>query len=394
MDAICAYCTRKKKGRYKIKVIGIVAEYNPFHNGHLYQLRKSKEELGADYVIAVMSGNFVMRGEPALYGKFARAKAAVLSGVDLVIELPVPYALASAEYFAYGAVSILDSLNIVDYLSFGSEAGDIQSLTEIADIMLKKSTMEKIRENSKKGRNLFEAYEEIFSKKHQEILKTPNNILAINYIKALKRLNSPVTPYTVERIKNGYNDITPKEEFASATALRELLKNNEEISSYIPDTAFRVLEDEKPVFEEDFNQSLIYALRIKGKEEYLKYGDTGEGLHNLIKRTADINNNIFDAAMAIKSKRYSYTRIKRILYNIFLDIPGHLRTNKPEYARVLAFNEKGQKLMSEIKNKSDFPVFTNVKKEMTEKFEGLSYDIAAGRIYQLANPDYKERIML
>lgn len=341
-----------------------------------------------------MSGNFVMRGEPALYSKYARAKAAALSGVDLVVELPVPYALSSAEYFAYGAVSLLNSLNTVDYISFGSELGDVDCLEEIADIMLEKSTVEKIKENSKKGLNLFEAYTKIFSDEHQEILKTPNNILAVNYIKALKKLESPMIPYTVKRIKSGYNDTLPKEDFASATALRELLRNNERISLYMPKNAYSILKDEKPVFEEAFNQSLVYSLRIKSKEDYLKYADTGEGLHNLIKRAADSYNNISDITMAIKSKRYSYTRIKRILYNIFLDIPGNLRKNKPEYARVLAFNEKGQKLMSELKDKSDIPVFTNVKKGMSENLSTLSYDILAGRIYQLANPEYKERIML
>lgn len=360
-----------------------MAEYNPFHKGHKYQIEKIKEELNADYIIAVMSGNFVMRGEPALYNKFLRAKAAILSGADLVIGLPVCYALSSAEYFAKGAVSILNSLNIVDYISFGSECGDISKLSEIADKLIKEETVELIKEKLKTGIPVFDAYSSLFDDDKKEILKSPNNILAINYIKALKNLESKIIPHTVKRIKNDYNDIKPNEDFASATAIRELLKDGKDISLYIAEENRELFKNAEPVMEEEFSQSLIYSLRVKDKEEYLKYADVGEGLHNLIKRSALENNSISDVAMAIKSKRYSYTRIKRILYNIYLDIPSFMRENQPECAKVLAFNDKGKDILGSLREKSKIPVFTNETKEMYDKYKSLNIEKKADNIYKL-----------
>ena len=374
-----------------------MAEYNPFHRGHEYQIKKIKEELGVDYIVAVMSGNFVMRGEPALYNKFLRAKAATLSGVDLVIGLPVCYALSSAEYFAKGAVALLNSLNIVDYISFGSECGDISALSEIAETLLKEETIESIKEKSKTGVPVFEAYSSLFDEEKQEILKSPNNVLAINYIKALKNLKSNMIPHTVKRIKSGYNDKMPTEEFASATAIREFLKENRDISLYLPENCTEIFKDAEPSFEEEFSQSLIYSLRVKEKEEYLKYADVGEGLHNLIKRASTENSSIYDVAMGIKSKRYSYTRIKRILYNIYLDIPSFMRENSPECAKVLAFNEKGKELLAEIKKVLDIPIFTNETREMYDKFKTLDVEKRADNIYKLIcgkKQGFTEKIIL
>lgn len=380
-----------------MKVAGIIAEYNPFHNGHLYQINKTKEELGNDYTIAVMSGNFVMRGEPALFNKFLRAKSAVMGGVDLVLELSTPYALSSSEYFAYAGVSLLDSLNVVDYLSFGSEAGDIASLEKIADILIKEKTIEKIKENQKKGIPVFSAIAEEFNDEEKEILKSPNNILGINYLKALKKLNSKIIPFTLSRIKTDYNSIDVADNFASATGIRELLKGKKDISSYVPYEAYELIKDEESVFEEEFDKILTYILRIKESNELEKYPDVTEGLNNLIKSAGDSVCGIDNITSSIKSKRYAYTRIKRILYNIILDIDKSQREKKPEFARVLAFNEKGRELLSQIKKKSDIPVFTNITKDMYEKYEHLRIDSRASSIYHLAmkNKDVDiDRILL
>ncbi len=341
-----------------------------------------------------MSGNFVMRGEPALYNKFVRARAAVDSGVDLVIELPVPYALSSAEYFAMGAVSLLDSLGGVDFLSFGSETGDIDALYEIAKILNDTQTVEQIKTLGKKGMPVFSCYESILKEEYRETIKAPNNILGINYIKALLKLDSSIKACTVKREKTDYNDRIARDNFASATAIRELLKNKEDIKSYIPETAFELIKDYEPVLEENINESLVYALRMKEKEEFLKYADTGEGLHNLIKKASDKFSSIEQIVMGIKSKRYSYTRIKRILYNIYLDIPKELREQKPNYARVLAFSKKGQEIMAYLKEKSSIPIITNLKKEMLDSFPMLNYDLKAGKIYSLLSKGYEERIIL
>lgn len=380
-----------------MKVAGIVAEYNPFHNGHLYQIEETKLNTGCDCIVAVMSGNFVMRGEAALYNKFVRAKGAVLGGVDLVLELSVPYALSSSEYFSYAGVSVLDSLNVTDYISFGSEEGNISSLSKIADCLLKESTIEKIRENQKKGISVFSAISEEFSDEDNKILEMPNNILAINYIKALKRLNSKIIPYTVKRKNVGYNDSNAKESFASATGIREMLKNKEDIKEFIPASSYDLIKDENPVFEEAMNDIITYLLRIKKPEDLLKYADVNEGLENLIIKTALNEYGIQDIAMGIKSKRYTYTRIKRILYNILLDIDKSEREIKPQFARVLAFNEKGQEILSKIKKKSDIPVFTNPTKDMYKKYEILNTDLKASYIYHILSKEknpYTDKILL
>ena len=380
-----------------MKVAGIVSEYNPFHNGHLYQIEETKKNTGCDCTVAVMSGNFVMRGETALYNKFIRAKSAVLGGVDLVLELSVPYALSSSEYFAYGGVSVLDSLNVIDFISFGSEEGDISSLEKIADCLLKSDAVEKIKKNQKKGISVFSAISEEFSDYDKKILEKPNNILAINYIKALKRLNSGIIPYTVKRKNVGYNDSNAKESFASATGIREMLKNKEDIKGFIPESSYDLIKKEKPVFEEAINDIITYSLRIKKPEDLLKYADVNEGLENLIIKTALNEYGIKDIAMGIKSKRYTYTRIKRILYNILLDIDKCEREIKPQFARVLAFNEKGKELLSRIKKKSDIPVFTNITKDMYEKYEILNTDLKASHIYHLLTGEkkgYTDKILL
>ncbi|MBR4892504.1 MAG: nucleotidyltransferase [Clostridia bacterium] len=366
-----------------MKIAGIIAEYNPFHNGHLYQIEKTKKELGIDFIVAVMSGDFVMRGEPALYNKFLRAKMAAENGVDLVIELPAPYALSSAEFFAEGSVKLLNSLNIVDYLSFGSESGNIEKLKSIAEKLNSEKIKSKIIKNQKKGIPVYEAISEEFSDSDKEILKTPNNILAINYIKALLKTKSKITPYTLERIKTGYNDLETKDGFASATGIRERLRNNEDISPFMPKKAFKLSDNVLPVFEEEFDKVITYILRVKESEELLKYPDVSEGLENLI---AEASRNAFgvkEVAEYIKSKRYTYTRIKRILFNILCDIKKEEREKDPQYARVLAFNENGKKLIGELNKKSLIPVITNPTKEHYEKYPDLLLDLKVHDIYSI-----------
>ncbi len=380
-----------------MKVAGIISEYNPFHNGHLYHIEETKKNTGCDCTVAVMSGNFVMRGETALYNKFIRAKSAVLGGVDLVLELSVPYALSSSEYFSFAGVSVLDSLNVLDCISFGSEEGDISSLARIADCLLEPTTIEKIKENQKQGVPVFSAISKEFSDKDKNVLEKPNNILAINYIKALKRLNSKIAPYTVKRKNVGYNESKIKENFASATGIREMLKNGEDIKELIPELSYNLIKEEKPVFEESIDDIITYLLRIKNPEDLLKYADVNEGIENLIIKTALREFGIKDIAMGVKSKRYTYTRIKRILYNILLDIDKSEREIKPQFARVLAFNEKGKDLLSQIKKKSDIPVFTNPTKDMYKKYEILNTDLKASYIYHILSKEknpYTDKILL
>ena len=216
------------------RVLGIIAEYNPFHNGHLYQIQKAKEQTNADYVVAVMSGNFVQRGNTSIVNKWAKAEMALQNGVDLVIELPVLYATSSAENFADGAVKLLDSLKIVDFLSFGSETPNIQALDHLADILYNEPKEYKalLSIELDKGLSFPKARENALmiylndQKNVKTILSSPNNILAIEYLKALKRINSKIKPYTIGRFEADYNSRQFNGNIASSTAIRNIVKNN------------------------------------------------------------------------------------------------------------------------------------------------------------------------
>lgn len=379
-----------------MRIAGIVCEYNPFHNGHLYQIEETKKMLGVDGIVAVMSGNFTMRGSPALYNKYIRAKAATLNGVDLVLELSTPYALSSSEYFSYGAVSLLDKLNIIDYLSFGSEAGDIKKLSLIADKLLREETIIKIKENQKRGIPVFQAISDEFTGEDKEILSLPNNILGINYIKALKKLDSKIEPYTIKRMKVGYNDILSSGNIASATAIREYLKEDKNINKYIPENTCD-LYNTNPVFDKEYDKLITYAIRVKSAKDLRNYPDVTEGLENLIKESGEKYSSVYEIADNIKSKRYTYTRIKRILYNILLDITKEKREKEVEFARVLAFSEKGKEILKNINEKSDIEVFTNPKKESYEKYEFLNIDKKSSLIYDLScknNSHNSDRILI
>ena len=366
-----------------MKIAGIIAEYNPFHNGHLYQIEKTKKELNSDCIIAVMSGNFVMRGEPALFNKFLRAKSAVLNGVDLVIELPVPYALSSAEYFARGGVSILNSLNSVDFISFGAENDNLASLSSLADKLNSEKIKTKVKENQKEGIPVFSAIAREFSHEENEILKMSNNILAINYLKALKEINSPITPFPVKRKNTEYNDSLPKDNFISATGMREFLKEGKDISPFMPEAAYNLIKDISPVFEEEFDKAISYILRIKSPDELIKYPDVSEGLENLMAKAVREAFTVKEIAGFIKSKRYAYTRIKRILFNILLDIPKNEREKKPGYARVLGFSERGKELMAYLNKRSEIPIITNPTRSHYDLYPGLSLDLKASDIYSI-----------
>ncbi len=280
-------------------------------------------------------------------------------------------------------MSILNSLNAVDFLSFGTESGELDVLTALAEKLEEERVKKAIKENSKEGIPVFSAMAKEFSPEENEILKMPNNILAINYIKALKKINSPIMPYAVKRKKTDYNDTAPRDNFISATGMRELLRNNENISPYMPETSYTLIKHTMPVFEEEFDKVLSYALRVKNPEDLLKYAEVSEGLENLLTKAAKEVSSVKEIAEYTKSKRYAYTRIKRILFNILLDIPGVEREKTPQYARVLGFSEKGQKLMSYLNKKSQIPIITNPTREHYEKYPGLSLDLKAADIYSI-----------
>jgi len=379
-----------------MSVLGIVSEYNPFHNGHKYHLEQSKVLCGSDYVVCVMSGNFIQRGEPAVIDKWARAEMALLSGVDLVIELPVVYAMSSAEFFAYGAVKILDSIGITDFICFGSEAGSLDELNNIADIL--NSEPEKYK-SSLKGflseglsfpaarENALNIYLKAAGHKSDnpgELIKGSNNILAIEYLKALKKSGSKIKPQTIKRIANTYSSDKLEGTISSATAIRshilsmeEMKKNRtskasdlqvlmDSLADSLPPLCFSILQREfkagrGPVFSADFESSVLSALRRMNAEEISKLPYIAEGLENRIKSAADISGSLNSLIENVSTKRYTRTRIQRCLFSILTGLKNKefLEFNLwggPQYIRILGFNNKGRQLLSEINKYASLPV--------------------------------------
>lgn len=339
------------------KVLGIIAEYNPFHNGHLYHIKKSIEETGASSVICVMSGNFVQRGNTSIVDKWTKTKMALANGVDLVLELPTIYSVSSAENFAEGAIRLLDSLKIVDTISFGMEAKDIASLNNIANVLYTepKEYTTILEHELRKGVSFPKARENAVMmylndiKQYANILTGSNNILAIEYLKAIKKLKSKLNPIGIRREKVLYNDEIIIDDFASATAIRKMIATGQfsDIQKVMPKSSYALLADElrKGHYVLDlskFQKEIIYNLRKMSVEEIAQLVDVSEGLENAIKNAANSSNNLVDFVNIVKSKRYTQTRIQRILIYALLGITNSkmLAFKKAvPYARVLGFNE-------------------------------------------------------
>ena len=363
------------------KVLGIVGEYNPFHNGHLYHLEESKKMTSSNYTVAIISGNFTQRGSTAIIDKWSRAEMAIKNGVDLVIELPVLYATSSAENFADGAIKILDSLKVVDYISFGAETSDIDILNNFADILYKEPLKYRsfLTHELKKGISFPKARENALlmylngNRKFINVLSSPNNILGIEYIKALKKHKSNIKPVSIARFETGYNDVTYSGNIASATAIRNIVKNGgfDALRKLLPNSSYSVLIDnikqghivpDLSVFE----KQIIYNLRSMYPEEIAELAEVSEGLEHSLKNAADSCNNLEDLLNKIKSKRYTSTRLQRILLYSLLNITKKdtdLSKRTMPYIRVLGLNKRGKFLISEIaKANSKLEIVTSVKK--------------------------------
>lgn len=383
-----------------MKILGIVAEYNPFHNGHLYHLQKSLELTKADATIAVMSGNFIQRGEPALMDKFTRADIAVKNGVDLVIELPLYYSIATAERFAYGALRLISECKI-NYLAFGAEESNLNTLKTIAQTLANESVeySKLLKEKLKSGNSYPVARAEAISALlgiSNNILNKSNNILAVEYLKNIYQSKLDIEPVLIERVDSGYNDLESNTNILSATGIREKLKNSQDVDLFIPQCTLEEINN--PVFLENFEDNIMYALRKMNIEDIKELPDVTEGLENRIFYAIVNSSTLSELINNIKTKRYPLTRIKRILISALLDMSKTNlntfdRTGGPQYIRILAFNEKGQKLLSDISSSSSIPVVTSVNKFMEKatelQKEMLISDILATNIYTLATKEKK-----
>ncbi len=405
------------------RVLGIIAEYNPFHNGHLYHIAKSKEESGAQYVVALISGNFVQRGNTSIVNKWAKARMALLNGVDLVIELPTIYSISSAENFAEGAIKILNSLGVVDTVSFGMEAKDISTLNNIANVLYTepKEYVTMLSHELKKGNSFPKARENALMmylndiKKYANVMAGSNNILGIEYLKAMKKTKSTIIPIGIKREKVLYNDKYIVDEFASATAIRKMLMTKEldGISKVMPRSSYIQLGEELKsghyvIDISRFEKEIIYTLRKMTVEEIANLPDVSEGLENSIKNAADSCNTLNELINIVKTKRFTQTRIQRILlYGLLGITKKKMETSKKvtPYVRVLGFNNKGKELISEMMRLNPkLNVVTSVKKYIDTVAnknlkEMLETDILATNVYTLgyysdsyANLDYTRKI--
>lgn len=406
------------------KVLGIISEYNPFHNGHLYHLENSKKLTGCDYSIAIMSGNFTQRGSTSIIDKWEKTKMALSNGIDLVIELPVLYSISSAENFADGAIKIFNSLGIIDCLSFGSETDNINILNNIANVLYFEPIEYKniLAHELKKGLSFPKARENALLmylndiRTYSGILSSPNNILGIEYLKALRKYKSEIKPVCVKRFESEYNSTNFSNDIASATAIRSLIKNKsfDIIKNLVPSSTYSILIEniKNGHIVEDLNvfeKEIIYVLRKMSVEEIANLPDVSEGLEFAIKNAANSCNSIIEFLNIVKSKRYTSTRIQRILLYALLGITKkdmEISKNTLPYIRVLGFNENGKKLVSEIsKNNPKLKVITSVKKFVdSNKNKNLNMllnkDIFATNVYtigfeydSLNNLDFKNGII-
>lgn len=381
-----------------MNIVAIISEYNPFHQGHKLQIEKIKSEIKPDAVISIMSGNFVQRGEASILNKWERTKMSLQGGVDLVFELPSIYALSSAEFFAYGAISLISSLNCVNYLSFGSECGDYNSLANIAKILLEEPNdfKNKLKEKLSEGYSFASARAEalkccllnnddIYDDK---ILSSPNNILGIEYIKNIIKLNSNINIHTVKRKGGAYNDNSLYKELSSATAIRRFLcegGNINTLENNMPASTISVLHDNKNNLLLSMDKMVNYLkYKVYENGKLGKLPDSNEGLENLIYKCILNSSSFNEIITKAKSKRYAYSRISRLLCQYYIGFENYnielLRKESCPYGRVLGFNQTGRLALKEIYKNTLIPIYTKMPRI---KPDILELDILSTKMYSL-----------
>lgn len=377
-----------------MKTIGIIAEFNPFHNGHAYLIQKAKELTGADYVVIIMSGNYVQRGAPAFQNKFIRTKIALQNEADLVIELPVCYSMTSASYFATGAVEMLDQLNIIDYLCFGSESDNIKLLNLIADTLLNEDDIykETLITYQKSGMSFCRSRENAVIKslsikgmhinpsEVSNLLSSPNSILAIEYLLALKKCNSKIKPIPIKRIDNGYHSELISNNLASASAIRSLFSkrdvltfNNicETLQEIVPENTISILKNEYkvsyPITTDDFTTligNLLISYKYDNKDFYQLF-DTTTDLSNRLMNSLDNYKNIAQYINDNNSTIFTSSRISRLLFYMLIDYQKNdfnqfKKDGYVYYYRILGFKKASTPLLTSIKAHCSLPVFTKI----------------------------------
>ncbi|MFB0917620.1 MAG: nucleotidyltransferase family protein [Clostridiaceae bacterium] len=397
-----------------MKTALIISEYNPFHKGHRHQIDVLKTKMGVSHIISIMSGNFVQRGAPAIFDKFERARLAVLGGCDLVLELPTVYSVSSAEFFAKGGIYSANEIGIADILSFGSEFGEIDKLKTIANILIteaedidkeigiqlkiglsfpeaRQNALLKIIQNNNSDKINEEDLDKIFQ---------PNNILAIEYLKALQITDSKITPHTLQRKGLGYHetyepDSSVEDINPSATSIRKLMDERKDSSTLIPPEtlkSFKKLEDYYHRPDQTILKDIVhFKLRLE-PDSLLLLPDSGDGLgERILNNSHELRNmkTLDQFVTKIKTRRFTYTRIMRLLLQFALNLNNvdyqKMRNEKPDYLRVLGFNEKGVELLSKANSVSNIPLVHSLK-NIDSPF--IKPDINASELYALLTPSY------
>lgn len=397
-----------------MNVVGLITEYNPFHNGHLHHIKSAKELTNADYVVVVMSGNFLQRGTPAIIDKYKRTAMALQCGADVVIELPSVFATASAESFAFGAVSILHNMGCVNSICFGSECGDIKTLDEIADILtnepkdFKQALKLYLKEGlafpvaRKKALLDFMSQHSCMKDELNHILSEPNNILAIEYIKAIKMQKCKLTPVTIKRIVSGYHDTQINDTICSASAIRSSIHSNglNGFKDQVPACVFDILTKEYgktfPVYMNDFSSLIKYKLLLSKDKSFTNYLDVSESLSNAIVNQLDNYINAENFMELLKNKQYTLTRINRSITHILLNIEKEKASEYAEngyaqYIRILGFKKSSAPLLTLIKNESKIPIISKLadyKRLLSPTgITMLEQDLFASHVYQTVVTD-------
>lgn len=366
-----------------MKICGIIAEYNPFHNGHCYQIAETVQISGATHTVSVMSGNYTQRGEPAFFDKFTRAKAAVLSGADLVLELPVPWAVSRAQTFALGGVSVLNSLGCVDILSFGSECGNINEINELSELLSKDEFHNELLPLLKTGVGFAkarqEAVEKISGAKFTKILENPNSTLGVEYCKAIKSLNSRIESICIKRKGAAHNSQNSVNGFASASYIRK----TREFTGLVPDNLIEGYESADSLDFKKYEIAVLSHLRHMRKEEFAFLPDISEGLENRIYNAVRENVSLDGIISQIKTKRYSHARIRRIILSAFLGLRDTDSSGEPPYIRVLGFNEKGLEILRKASDTATKPIYTRAAE--LARYGGRCFELEcrAGDYYAL-----------
>ena len=384
-----------------MKIVGVVAEFNPFHNGHAHLLEQARLAVGEEAVIVcVMSGNWMQRGEPAILSKFPRARIAVASGADLVFELPTLWAAAAAGTFARGAVKLLIDAG-VDLLVFGSESGDISQLRQVADCLSSDAAQALIREELEKGISYPTARQRAVRRcigtTAAACLDHPNNTLAVEYLLALAELNAAAEALTVSRFAVPHDSLTVNRGFASANYIRSCIKDGAwaEVAMYVPPAAMTVLAEEETAgrLPADFTsceQAILAKLRSMEPARFAQLPDVSEGLENRLYRAARQACCMEEFLDLSKTKRYTHARLRRILTHAYLDTVAGTLPSEPSYLRVLAANKTGQRYLRSLSKTAAVPVISRIAQTKQLSAEGQAlfhYESRCTDLYMLTYPD-------